>query len=136
MKTLLIAVAASLIFACTKPTVEVLETPQTARLTGTYTLISDPFRCSLPSTSEVSIAAQGSTFDVSYTNIYTKKVTIITGITAEKTTEGFVLKLDGKDFGKYINDSYIGNNGKEQAMILFLQSQLSQTEYLEFMGKK
>ncbi len=136
MKTVLIIVGISLIFACSKPNVEIVESPETATIIGSYKLISNPFLCALPSTSEVVIATQGSTFDISYTNNYTKKATTISGITADRTTDGFILKLDGKNFGKYVIDSYINNNRREQGMVLMLQSQLSQTEYFEFMGKK
>ncbi len=135
MKTLLIVIVVSVAFACTTPT-PVVETPEMATIIGVYNVISEPFRCALPSTNQVSIKQNGQSFMVSYTNTSTQKIMTVQGINAEKTADGFRLKLDENDFGRYVNDTYFGSNGQQKGMILFLKNQISQTEFLEFMGKK
>ena len=118
MKKLLILLTFSLLSACTKDnTVQ----PVNGELAGTYNVIIDPFRCAMPSTKQISVTKIGETYSIS---TYEK-------IVAEKLGDEYKLTLDGKEFGKYVKDTYIDIDGRKEGMILYLRY-----ENLEFMGNK
>jgi hypothetical protein len=127
MKTLLIALTFSLLWACSKDNAV---QPVSGELAGTYNVIIDPIRCSLPTTNQVKVTKTGDTYQVSYTHSNTKKAGFYENIVAEKTGNEYKLTLDGQEFGKYIKDTYY-SFGKKEGMVLYLRS-----GNFEFMGNQ
>ena len=118
MKKLLILLIFSLLSACAKDN---NVQPANGELAGNYNVIIDPFRCSMPSTTQISVTKIGETYSIS---TYEK-------IVAEKIGDEYKLTLDGKEFGRYVKDTYVDIQGRKEGMILYLRY-----ENLEFMGNK
>ena len=118
MKKLLILLTFSLLSACSKDN---NAQPANGELAGTYNVIIDPVRCSMPSTTQISVTKIGETYSIS---TYEK-------ILAEKIGDEYKLTLDGKEFGKYVKDTYRDIDGQKEGMVLYLRY-----ENLEFMGNK
>lgn len=112
-------------------------------IVGEFKVISDPIRCALPSTNLLTVTSEGAMFKVSYQSIYSPERPVVTfsNITAEKTGKEVLLKLNGKDFGKYTLTKYRDWNGKDyvntEGMVLMLNyTDKDAKKYVEFMGKK
>jgi hypothetical protein len=127
MKRLSILLIFSLLWACTK---ENALQPANGELAGTYNVIIDPIRCSLPTTTQVIVAKIGDNYRVSYVNSGTKVAGIYENIVAERTGNEYKLTLDGQEFGKYIKDTY-ESFGKKEGMVLYLRN-----GNFEFMGNQ
>lgn len=127
MKKLSILLIFSLLWACTK---ENAVQPANGELAGTYNVIIDPIRCSLPATNQVTVAKMGDNYRVSYVNSSTKVAGIYENIVAERTGNEYKLTLDGQEFGKYIKDTY-ESFGKKEGMVLYLRN-----GNFEFMGNQ
>jgi hypothetical protein len=127
MKNLLIALIFSLLWACSKDDTLLAN----GELEGTYNVIIDPVRCASPSTNQVIITKMGVNYRVSYVPNSTKKLTFYDNVTAEKLGNEYKLTLNGREFGKYIKDTYRDIDGQKEGMVLYLQD-----TYFEFMGNK
>jgi hypothetical protein len=127
MKRLSILLIFSLLWACTK---ENAVPSANGELAGTYNVIIDPIRCSLPTTNQVTVAKIGDNYRVSYVHSGTKKQNFYENIVAEKTGNEYKLTLDGQEFGKYINDTY-QSFGQKEGMVLYLRN-----GNFEFMGNQ
>jgi hypothetical protein len=128
MKKLSILLICSLLWACSK---ENAVQPANGELVGTYNVITDPIRCSLPTTNQVIVAKVGDNYRVSYLNWGTKIAGIYENIVAEKTGNEYKLTVDGKEFGKYIKDTYRDFDGQKEGMVLYLRN-----GNFEFMGNQ
>jgi hypothetical protein len=127
MKKLSILLIFSLLWACTK---ENNVQPANGELAGTYNVIIDPIRCSLPTTTQVIVSKVGDNYRVSYVNSGTKVAGIYENIVAERIGNEYKLTLDGQEFGKYIKDTY-QSFGKKEGMVLYLRN-----GNFEFMGNQ
>jgi hypothetical protein len=128
MKRLFIFLIFSLLWACSKDNAV---QPSNGELIGTYNVIIDPIRCSLPTTNQVIVAKMGDNYRVSYVHSGTKKLSFYENIVAEKTGNDYKLTLNGQEFGKYIKDTYRDLDGQKEGMVLYLRE-----GNFEFMGNQ
>jgi hypothetical protein len=112
-------------------------------IVGVFQVISDPASCAGPSTSSVTVTSEGAMFKVSFQSNSSQDRPTVTfsDITAEKTGKEILLKLNGKDFGKYALTKYsdFGSSGYErkEGMVLMLNyTDEDAKKYVAFMGKK
>ncbi len=112
-------------------------------IVGVFKVISDPLSCASPSTNSLTVTSEGAMFKVSFQSNYSQQRPVVTfsNITAEKTGKEILLKLNGKDFGKYALTKYsdFGSGGYErkEGMVLMLNyADEDAKKYVAFMGKK
>jgi hypothetical protein len=112
-------------------------------IVGVFQVIIDPISCASPSTNAVTVTSEGAMFKVAFQSNRSQEKSVVTfsNITAEKTGKEVLLKLNGKDFGKYALTKYadFGSNGYErkEGMVLMLNyADEDAKKYVAFMGKK
>lgn len=107
-------------------------------LTGSYSAIIDPIRCSMPTTQALSVKLNGGDYTISY-DYFGKSGYSFKNVSTQVKDGEIQLIYKGETLGKYVMDTYRTWDGKQFAekkdYVLYLMYNKN-NEHIEFMGGK